>query len=157
MVDDAEWEALRETEQKHFHLRHEIWSSPDAATQFRAALKSAKYRRTALRTLEDAPKPLIASLFSELFDETLGSPEYVGLARAALMRLEKYALSQQLYPHVHNLLDRDDITDWEYRRVCELLDEAHASDLLRAVVDRASTSKDPNIVEVAEDYRNSAK
>ncbi|MBF6177440.1 hypothetical protein [Nocardia otitidiscaviarum] len=153
MDSDSTWDSLIETEREYYRLRHKLWSSPDAENGFRAALKGIERRGTALRVLQDAPVELIAALFTEVFDLTLGDPENIGPARAALLRLNRNTLLDKLHRHIEELLNRDDLTDWEYRRACELLEESAAFELLRTVVEHASTSSDPDIIEVAEDYQ----
>lgn len=147
------WDDLIEAERKCFQLRHVLRSQSDAVDEFRGALHALDRRGAALRALEGASDALIEALIADLFDLAIGDAGYVGLARAAILGINEPKLSEMLKACVSELLLRDDLTDWEYRRVCELLEEAHEPALMNIVVEQAGSSDDPDILEVADDYR----
>ncbi len=153
MDTQSTWERLLDTEREYFRLCYVVTTLPDADSSFIQALGNLEMRGTALRALEAASKPLIEKLFTTLFELSLATNDYVGLARNAMLRLDRSSLTKQLETHVYELLSRDGLTWEEYHRVCELLDDARQYELLGTVVEQALKSDDPDILEVGEDYQ----
>lgn len=127
-------------------------TQPDPEKDFRTAMNMPKRRGAALRALRGAPSWLILGLFSDLFKQASETNDFVGLARDAMMSLDRESLGGALDAHVHRLLMRDDLTWEEHQRVCELLVATEQPELLRMVMEQAAKSDDLDIFEVAEFY-----
>lgn len=93
------------------------------------------------------------SLVEPVFDAAATTHGHVGLARDVLGRLDPGWLSRALAPLVDDALDGEN-ADWEtYRRTAEVLDLLGQEALLMSLVERARSSEDPDVLEVAEDYQ----
>lgn len=59
----------------------------------------------------------------------------------------------QIGPLIDTILDQEDVTYWEYRRLVELLELLDAP-LLGDLLERAAGSDAPDIQEVVDNYRS---
>lgn len=147
------WERLVDAENHYFTERRRLFAS-GALDQLRLALGSVRGIGCALRVLRDAPVELVLDLIDPLFDVATRTHADVGLARLVIARADPGWLSQALRPLVSEFLDRADLDDSDYRRLAELLDSLHQSDLMELLVLTADRSTDEDIREVADDFRD---
>jgi hypothetical protein len=107
----------------------------------------------ALRVLERSPETERRRLLPDLVavaSTHTWAPEFL-LARPAIASLDRKWLEANIEPCVWQQLGPD-ATDWQYRRLAELLRGLGMRDLLNKVIERASANADENIREVAEDF-----
>jgi hypothetical protein len=105
----------------------------------------------ALRVLERCAEVERRRLLPDLV--AVASIDVRGLpfVRSAIASLDRTWLEANIEPHVWLQLGPE-ASDEHYRRLAELLRGLRLRDLLRKLVDRAATSLDANIREVAEDF-----
>ncbi|MFC6012570.1 hypothetical protein [Nocardia lasii] len=145
---------ISESELVTTRLSNELLSRSDVIPVLAKALESGPEKRfPALIALRYASKALISELFPVLFDRSLETNGLIGLVHDRIFRLDRSELSELLARNVEALLSRNDLTWEEYTRVCTLLDIGGFSELLSRVVEHAAASGDPDIQEVAQDYR----
>jgi hypothetical protein len=149
------WEDLVDAEQAYIEQRDAMYSSGLMEQQLGLASRSPQGRATALHVLLDAPIALVEAFLEPVFEiaVTLHSP--LGPAREVLARLDPDRLTPRLAHLVARKLDEPDpdYPDDDYRRVAELLDRLGQRTLLAELVRRAERSDNPDVVEVADDFR----
>jgi hypothetical protein len=107
-------------------------------------------RGTALRLLVSRPEDLRAALLPELVELAAAGPADVALCRDAIASLPESVLRERgLERLVLDVLAG--ASDWEFRRLAELLDRVDRT-LLAQLVELAAASEDPDIREVADDF-----
>lgn len=147
------WEDVVDAENAYISARMKVFYDADDGTeQLLAALRHVRGKGMALRLLQEGPVERVMELYEAVFDATTTTHPQVGRARDVLNRLDPGWLSMTLPPLVQRRLD--DNPDWEdYRRLAELLTELGQTALLDTLVRHAERSTDPDILEVADDYR----
>ncbi len=146
------WREVVAAEMVYYEKRQKMFDA-GAEQQLRIALSDPTGVATALRILGDAPVELAMSLFDLVFDRAVRTHGPVAAARQVMARLDSGWLFLALRPLVAARL-RDPSADWEdYRRVAEVLEQLDQLSILEEVVAIALRSTDPDVREVAEDYR----
>ncbi len=145
------WEQMAKAEEAYFAARRAMYAA-GFEEQFVAALSSARGRGPALRALATAPLDKRMSLLPVLFDLALETENEIVAVREVIASFDEGWLSFALQPLVQAFWDRPKLTDWEYRRLAELLSGLNQQTLLAEVVERAARESDPDIREVAEDF-----
>lgn len=146
------WEELVLAENEYIARRMALYSA-GAERQLRLAFASPRGVGTALRALIDAPLELIMSLLDVLFVSAASTHPQVGVARQVIDRLDPGWLSSALRPLVAGRLSQSDASWEDYRRIAELLSTLEQRSILDVLVRRAEASDDPDIREVADDFR----
>lgn len=75
------------------------------------------------------------------------------LVRQIILAMDRDWLRAHIGTVVTEILDSEEVSYWEYRRLAELLERVD-HDVLDRLLDRAAASQDADIREVAEDYRS---
>ncbi|GIE85766.1 hypothetical protein [Actinoplanes regularis] len=148
--DQQLWAALVAAEQERAHRRAEFYQHAKSRTGIIAqALNGSRWDQgVALEFLAVLPEDVPAVL-DRLIELSL-SHGWALAARQAIAPAWRTGRLGELPQKVMALLDHAD--EDEYRRLAELLDHIQARDVLRELVNRAKTSADPDIREVAEDF-----
>lgn len=153
MSTDSGWAALVSAEQETAKVRAAINQRPDRTDLLSAALASTSpwQRGTALTFLrgfsDDTPQFL-----EQLIDLSLSlgwARECIDVLRAARGTLDPVRFKDAVIGHLATG-DADD-----YVRLAQLAAEVEQWPTLRAIVERAATSSDPEILEVAQEYTDS--
>ena len=105
-----------------------------------------------MRALELCPEVERRRLLPDLVAASIGAWDPSAIrARSAIAALDRTWMETNIEPYVWQHLGPE-ATDWEYRRLAELLRGLGLRDVLRILVERASASADQDIREVAEDF-----
>jgi hypothetical protein len=149
------WEDLVDADEAYLAQRRAMYEAGIMQSQLRLALATAAGRGVALQVLSDAPVELVAELLDPVFAVSLATHGPLGLAREVLARLDPEWLGPRLRVLVDRRLDAPDPEEpyEDYRRIAELLDSLGQRAILADVVRRAEASDDPDVVEVADDFR----
>lgn len=149
--DDRMWTALVASAQEHARVRAEFHQRAAAPANVlgRALANHGWDRSTALEFLADFSDD-VPVLLDQLLDISL-SHGWALAARQAIDSAWRAGLVPELPEKVLAMLDRADGD--EYRRLAELLEHVQAWKALNELVRRAAASADPEIAEVAGDFR----
>lgn len=152
MTRPEPWEELVIAEDAYLTKRMAMFEA-GAEQQLRLALADAAGAPTALTVLRDAPVELVMDLVDLIFLRATRTHGHVALARQVIARLDPGWLFLALPPLVKERLNAPE-ADWEdYRRIAEVLKDLDQLVILEQLVALARTSADPDILEVADDYR----
>lgn len=124
----------------------------DFTEHLRPALGDVRERGTALRFLAVADERVKRRVFPELVEAASVGHADFGLARDVLFSLDREWLLAHLPAEIERILALPTSDDEEYRRFAQILHDLQ-SPYLAALVARATTSENPHIREVADDYR----
>ncbi|WP_203707398.1 hypothetical protein [Asanoa iriomotensis] len=140
---------MRAAAQAAAELHRNLDSSGDALHVLTTALQHPSSRRTALIALSVLETDVTAALVAPVVEASLSHRDAL-LARQVIGRIP-YRVYEAAVPGVVNdlLADADDDT---YRRLAELLDHLGLDPQLELLCERAASSDDPDIREVAADF-----
>jgi hypothetical protein len=145
------WERMAEAEEAYITARRAMYAA-GFEEQFLAALTNARGRGPALRALATAPLEKRMTLLPVLFELALETEHDIVAVREVIGTFDEGWLSLALQPLVQAFWDRPDLTEWEYRRLAELLSALNQQTLLAEVLERAACESDPEIRDIAEDF-----
>jgi hypothetical protein len=116
--------------------------------------KFARYRQGAIDDLEQIdtwPESEGNAVLSVALSDACQAQNFHVLteARQAMMRMPREWLLANLPAQIGKTLDLDD--EWEFRRLLEVLEE-HSEAMCRIYVAKAQVSKNPEILELAQEY-----
>ncbi len=149
------WQALMDAETSYLVA---LWHVKQAGieTQLREALKEQGGPHLVLRVLMFEPPEQTMPFVPDLFRYATNMHSQVILAREVIGRVNSGWLFIALRPLIAARLDATgaDYADYaDYRWIAEALEQWDQHKHLADLVARAATSDDPDIVEVAEDFR----
>jgi hypothetical protein len=138
-------------------------SGLDLSEVLEGAIENPTERRAALRLLaQDMPANEALGIvgneayrrfvFPQLVDYAAYGEADLDLVREVILAMDREWVLGQIGALVDTILNREDITYWEYGRLAELL-ELLDSPMLENIVRRAEASDDRDIREVAERFR----
>jgi hypothetical protein len=111
---------------------------------------------TALRMLEVLPPERLSAFADALLPMAIVTHGHLGTVRRLLASLGRGWMSANARDFVEQTISSPASTYEEFRRLAELLRELDEAELLDLLVEAARTDDDPDIVEVADDFRRRA-
>ena len=132
-----------------------LWDVRQAGleSQLRASLKHRMGTRMLMRLLLHEPPEQTMPFVADLFPLATTINGQVGYARNVIGRVNSGWLFIALRPLIAERLDAPEADYDDYRRIAEALEQWDQHKHLADLVARADTSNDPDIFEVAEDFR----
>ncbi|MFI8822214.1 hypothetical protein [Streptomyces sp. NPDC053431] len=125
----------------------------DMRSMLGEALLRLDWRRQALTVIGISDWHVAEALLPELLPLSCVSHSLLGEVRRCILRIPRDALLPAMDEHVTSLITNPE-SDYEaYRRTAELLRLLKAGSLMGELVEAADQSPDPDIREVAEDFR----
>ena len=150
--DQNKWTAVVGAEAKGLRDALAAWSTiADKQGVMRQALSTVTERGAALRLLLILDDDLKQTVFSDLIDLAAVGHSDIGLCRTVIKSIPRLWLLEHVESEVTRILDQSEDEE-AYRRYAELYREID-DQLVQALVARARMSADPNILEVADDFR----
>lgn len=149
---DVLWQRCCVGEDEFFAARVALLESgADLTPLIASALSTPSRRHTGLRLLELLPESASRSHVGALVALASWAHGDIGLVRAVLMRVDRAWLLENIEAHVAPILGSGD--DEEYRRVAELYEHLGESDLLAKHLQRCAEHSNPDVREIAADFR----
>lgn len=147
------WLAFVQAEQAYWESMGEL-REIDLIQTLREGLAHAPWRRPALAVLRASNVAYSVQLLPELFDLAGEAHSMLSEVRRCIRRIPKDVLERELPALLDRLIAGQESDDEAYRRTAELLRLLELPSLLAFLVSAASASADPDIREVAEDFRD---
>lgn len=159
-ADDLLWQRLVDAERRYYAANMELYnartallnSDADVLVLVRRALSYPPEWAPALRLLLQLDESRRREMFPMLVELASTAHGNIQLARDVLLSLDRQWLLEHIPAEIERIL-RQSATYEEYRRFAELLDMVR-SPYLATLVEKAAMSTDPDIREVADDYRD---
>lgn len=152
MSADEAWSELKRTEAAMVQARMAFMAT-DWGPVLRRALETWDGVPTALGLLRILPRERVEPFAGGLLAMAVVTHGQIGIVRELLASLGPGWMSANARGFVEDTIASPDATDEQFRRLAELLRELDELELLTLVVAAAAESEDPDIREVAEDFR----
>jgi len=152
MSPQEPWRALMAAENQYLDA---LWDVREAGLepQLRASLQDQMGNRMLMRLLLHEPPEQTMPFVAHLFPVATTINGRVARAREVIGRVNSGWLFIALRPLIAERLDAPEADYDDYRRIAEALEQWDQHKHLADLVARAETSDDPDVLEVAEDFR----
>ncbi len=153
------WQQLVDAERRYYAAKMALVearsilakSDADLYDLIRRGLCTVPERGTALRLLSTLDEDIRRKLFPILIDLASVGHADIKLVREVILSIDVHWLEENISAQVERVLRESDTYE-EYRRLAELL-RLMRSPSLSMLVDRAASSADPDVREVAKDFQ----